>query len=644
MQYLIQLISNGTAAATRFSCSNALRARLLCWTSALLLFAPLAAPQAGTDKPSSAQDLQYGEALFHYFQQDWFNSIVRLQIADTQQALPNHADEAELLLGGLDLSYGLRDEASRIFERLLTDASSDELTRNRAWYYLAKISYQRNDPAGAMKALAQVDGDMSRATRAESALLGSLLLLQLDRNAEAIEVIKDARAAGSWTPYLAYNLGVAQIRSGQLEQGAGTFDELGEMSGRSEELRLLRDKANLALGYSYLQNGDARQSRATLERVRLHGPLSSKALLGTGWADADAEHYGKALVPWSELGKRNATDPAVQEALLATSYAMTKMNLHGRAVDQYNNAISALHDEKGKLDESISAIKNGGLLNILEQQDLRSGSGWLQQLTLDSRSPALRYQVTLMAAHEFQEAVKNYRDLMVLRNNLETWADSIDAYDDMLAARQSRFADNRPNAERALRASDRAELQRRYQQLASRVERIEADADPIRLADDTEMLQWQKLQAIKDKLAGMPEVVGGDAMRSKQARLEGVLRWQLHSQYQPRLWQAKRALAELQQLLEQSQLALNKLNNTRSHTPEGFSTFKQRITGQRKTIQALLERTSGIQQAQGDSIEQLAVNELERQQKRIDSYIVQARFSLAQTYDSALQVNRGTPQ
>ena len=157
MQYLIQLISNGTAAATRFSCSNALRARLLCWTSALLLFAPLAAPQAGTDKPSSAQDLQYGEALFHYFQQDWFNSIVRLQIADTQQALPNHADEAELLLGGLDLSYGLRDEASRIFERLLTDASSDELTRNRAWYYLAKISYQRNDPAGAMKALAQVE-------------------------------------------------------------------------------------------------------------------------------------------------------------------------------------------------------------------------------------------------------------------------------------------------------------------------------------------------------------------------------------------------------------------------------------------------------------------------------------------------------
>ncbi len=634
----------GAPSAIRHGCRRALPARLLYWVTAVLLCAPLAAVQAGNDKPSSAQDLQYGEALFHYFQQDWFNSIVRLQIADTQQALPNHADEAELLLGGLDLSYGLRDEASRIFERLLTDASRDDLTRNRAWYYLAKISYQRNDPVAAMKALAQVDGNMTRATRAESALLGSLLLLQLGRNAEAIEIIEAARAAGSWTPYLAYNLGVAQIRSGKLEQGAGTFDELGEMSGRSEELRLLRDKANLALGYSYLQSGDAMKSRATLERVRLQGPLSSKALLGTGWADADAERFGQALVPWSELGKRNATDPAVQEALLASSYAMTRMNLHGRAVDQYNSAIAALHDEKGKLDESISAIKNGELLNILEQQDLRSGSGWLQQLTMDTRSPALRYQVTLMAAHEFQEAVKNYRDLLVLHNNLETWADSIDAYDDMLAARRQRFADNRPAAERALRASDHAELQRRHAQLASRLQQIESEEDAVGLADETETRQWHRLQAIKARLAGLPRQAGTDALRDKQARLEGVLRWQLHSQYKPRLWQAKRSLAELEQLLGESQLALNNLRDSRSNTPEGFSAFGRRIADQRKTIHALLERTRDIQLAQGEAIEQLAINELEQQQKRIDIYIVQARFSLAQTYDSALQVKRGAPQ
>ena len=115
-------------------------------------------PALATDRtpPSTAQDLQYGETLYYYFQEDWFNSIVRLQIAQQQDRLPNHGDEADLLLGGLDLSYGLRNEASRIFESMLTDAHTDMQTRNRAWFYLAKISYQRGDPVNALQALSRV--------------------------------------------------------------------------------------------------------------------------------------------------------------------------------------------------------------------------------------------------------------------------------------------------------------------------------------------------------------------------------------------------------------------------------------------------------------------------------------------------------
>ncbi len=621
-----------------------MQARLLRRVVALFLLIPLAVAHAGDGKPSSALDLQYGEALFHYFQEDWFNSIVRLEVADDQQALPNHGDEAELLLGGLNLSYGLRDEAGRIFERLLTENSRDDLTRNRAWYYLAKISWQRDDPAGALRALGHIEGNMTRATRAETALLGSLLLLKLGRNAEAIELIEAARADNTWTPYLAYNLGVAQIRSGQLEQGAKTFDEIGKLRARSGELRMLRDKANLALGYSYLQSGDAGQSRARLERVRLEGPFSSRALLGAGWADAETGRYAHALSPWSELVRRDATDPSVQEAMLASSYAMTRMKLHGRAVDQYNSAIGTLYDEKGRLDESIGAIQNGELLDILEQQDLRSGSGWLQQLTLDTRSPALRYQVALMASHDFQEAVKNYRDLLVLRNNLETWSDNIEAFDDMVAARESRFAEHRPAAERALQAGDSAALQARYRQLAARVAHIEAGADPVGLADDTQARQWQKLQAVRARLAELPADARTDALRTKQARLEGVLRWQLHSQYSARLWQAKSALRELEALLGESQQAQGSLRDSRSDTPQGFGAFKQRIAGQRGNIQALLARTRSVHLAQGRLLEQLAVNELEQQKERIDAYIVQARFSLAQTYDSALQPDTGDSQ
>jgi hypothetical protein len=569
---------------------------------------------------------------------------VRLRIAQAQERLPNHSDEAELLLGGLNLSYGLRNEASEIFEHMLTDEHADAQTRNRAWFYLAKISFQRGDSLNALQALSQISGDMTRATRIEAAQLHSLLLLQFDQNDTAIGVLQTAKDANTWSPYLAYNLGVAYIRSGQLERGAKELDTLGELSGRSEELRLLRDKANLALGYSYLQEGATKQSRDSLERVRLQGPLSNKALLGTGWADAEAEEFGRALVPFSELGQRNATDPAVQEALLAMPYAMTRMSLHGRAVAQYNEAIATLYDEKDKLDGSISAIRNGELLEILQGQDLRSGSGWLQELTLDTRSPALRYQVALMAAHEFQEAVKNYRDLLVLHNNLQTWAANIDAYNDMLSARQHRFGNNRPAAERALRSNDHELLQRHHRQLLTRLAQVEAAADPVGLADAAQADQWERLQDIKLKLAGLPVNPGTDALRLRQARVEGALYWQLSSQYKPRLWQAEHQLVEVAGLLEQSTQALQSLNAASTTTPDGFDAFKQRIDTNRGLIQSLLERTEAVHLVQGELIERLAVKELEQQKKRLDTYIVQARFSLAQTLDNALYPGKDAVQ
>jgi len=602
----------------------------------LLTICTVTATAADRKLPSTAQDLQYGETLYYYFQDDWFNSIVRLQIAQEQKRLPNHGDEADLLLGGLDLSYGLRDEAGRIFDGMLTDAHTDIQTRNRAWFYLAKISFQRGDMINALQALTRIDGDMTPATRVETAQLHSLLLLQLGQNDAAIKVLQAAKNENSWSPYLAYNLGVAYIRNGQLERGAKELDTLGVMSGRSEEIYLLRDKANLALGYSYLQEGELKHSRESLERVRLEGPLSNKALLGAGWANADADEYGRALIPWIELGKRDVTDPAVQEALLAMPYAMTRMNLHGRAVQQYNEAIGTLFVEKDKLIESIEAIRNGELLKILQEQDLRSGSGWLQELTMETQSPALRYQVALMAAHEFQEAVKNYRDLLVLRNNLQTWADNIDAYDDMLSACQHRFDNNRPAAERALHSDARDRLEKQHRQLRARLAQIESTADFAGLADSKENDQLDKIRNIKEKLATLQINSDTDTLRERLARVEGALYWQLSSNYRPRLWQAKRQLAAVAGLLDESAQELHSMNSARIATPAGFGLFKQRIDTNRNTIQTLLKRTGSLYLAQGELIEQLASAELEQQKKRIDTYIVQARFSLAQTFDNAL--------
>jgi len=104
----------------------------------LVLVAPAAYAATAENEPIVVKDPQYGEVLFYFYQEDYFPAIVRLLAAQSQQQFVNHAEEAELLLGGLYLSYGHHLEAAAIFEKMLAGNVSTEI-RNRTWFFLAKI-------------------------------------------------------------------------------------------------------------------------------------------------------------------------------------------------------------------------------------------------------------------------------------------------------------------------------------------------------------------------------------------------------------------------------------------------------------------------------------------------------------------------
>ena len=105
---------------------------------ALLLVLPPAAPQAKNVKPDPnglaphpVKDLAYGDVLFYFYQDDYFDSTTRLLAARELGRIPNTQEEAELLLGGLYLSLGEHVEAGRIFEALLNKNTS-EVAYNRS--------------------------------------------------------------------------------------------------------------------------------------------------------------------------------------------------------------------------------------------------------------------------------------------------------------------------------------------------------------------------------------------------------------------------------------------------------------------------------------------------------------------------------
>jgi hypothetical protein len=245
------------------------------------------------------------------------------------------------------LSYGHHLRAAEIFERLLADNVGQDV-RDRTWFFLAKIWHQRGYLAESQQALDKIEGEMPEPFEAERHMLQAQLLIDNAQHEQAIALLSNWRGRDAWANYAKFNLGVALVRSGKVNDAAKILNQLGKLDPLNEELASLRDKANLALGYAYLQDRQPLAAKAPLQRVRLDGPFSNKALLGVGWADAENDNYRRALVPWMELGNRDLLDPAVQEAMLAIPYAMAKLESISQAADYYLNAVEAFYEEANR--------------------------------------------------------------------------------------------------------------------------------------------------------------------------------------------------------------------------------------------------------------------------------------------------------
>src|SRR5277367_1245429 len=392
----------------------------------LLVALPLAAGWAKNQKPDpdvlpphDVKDLHYGDVLFYFYQDDYFDSITRLLAAMELNRLPNTQGEAELLLGGLYLSLGEHVEAGNIFERLL-NSNTSEAVRNKAWFYLGKVWYQRGYLEESERALRQVSDKIDPRINAERYMLLAQLMMRQGRYDDAITALGNWHGAADWTAYAQFNLGVALVRKDRLADAIQYLDRVGRIETRSEELLSLKDKANLALGFALLQGQRAAEAKPVLQRVRLEGPYSSKALLGVGWADAAMGEFKRALAPWLELRKRSMLDSAVQESFLTVPYAYVQLSAFGQAADFYNTAIQSFDGELKQIDDSIEGIRSGKLLDRLLSDDKKDTLTWYWQLSNLPNAPESRYLYALLASNEFQEGLKNYRELNYMSRNLRS--------------------------------------------------------------------------------------------------------------------------------------------------------------------------------------------------------------------------------
>ena len=595
-----------------------------------------AAHRSDPDKLPSikVQDLHYGDVLFHYWadEDSGLEALTRLEAYELWQRMPHHALDAQLLAAGLYLQLGMHNQAGDRFATLLGD-DIPVAVRNKAWFYLGKIWYERGYFDRSEQALNRIQGELPPQLEAERTHLLVNVLMREQRFDEAIARLQSWQGPADWMAYARFNLGVALVRAGRLAEADPILTAVGTLPTASDELLTMRDKANLALGFAYLQADRPAQARVALERVRLDGPYSTRALLGDGWAYAALGDYRAALVPWLELHKRNLLDAAVQESYLAVPYAYGKLAAGAQAADYYEAALRSFASESDNLDATIGRIHDGHMLDDLLGSDTDARYGWYWQLKTLPDAPQSRYLYSLLADNDFQEGLKNYRDLNFLHRDLSKWDQSMEAFAAMIDTRELAYAERLPRTDALLATEAPTRLRAARAAVGSRLEAIETGNDVAALGTAEERAQWARIATLEDAVAALPPGFERAEAADKLRLIKGVLYWRLDAAFKERSYSERRALREIDASLEELQNRWVRVQHARATMPTNTGEFAERISALAARIKAVRERLTDTAGRQSDYLQSVAASELRAQQERLAAYAVQARFALADIYD-----------
>lgn len=603
-----------------------MKPRALSWAAVALSatcvsFATLAAEVYA---PGSAEDPRIRSSRFLGEDQRYYSAVTELLKLQPRTGEFEASPDYWAALAEYQLSFGMRDRAETIY-RTVAAAAPDGEAASLARLRMAEFEYERGYLDEARASLLRAQARLPKDQETHWKDLYARVLMAQGRYNEAVTALADVDGDSDDDAYLRYNLGVALINDGQLAKGRSALDLVGRHAGKSDRIRALRDKANVTLGWHFLQNQLGGSAKPVLARVRTVGPYSNRALLGVGWAEvapegkrqfrgevseeerlrqvsdplsslsslgallrhgyledpydragmrsfrraklAKNEEAGlrRALVVWVELLDRDPQDPAVQEAWLAVPFALDRLGAHTQAVQYYEQAAERLEAARKRTLDAIQAIKGGRMVETMMRSDADAESGWMWELRDLPDAPETYYLQTLVADHRYAEPLKNYRDVRLLARQLDAWKASIDKMD--LAF----LGSSRPAVEPAVQF---ARAKRRWKPGHEKMS--------LRLREATQL--------------SAPGLYSGRILPGGTATTALRL----------------------------------------SEVPTHFDGPYERLLSLKKRTESMRPLLSSVARESARRLRKLGLDELNAQKAQIEKYLVETRFALARLYDGGL--------
>ncbi len=599
------------------------RARHYC----LALLMTLSGSILAEETESVVDELAWGEALFFHFQDNKIEALTRLTARLEQGKLDKNRSQAELLLAGILLDYGLPTQAQNLLQTLESLKQSPDKAA-RMYLANARVYYQQQQYQNAQDNLALVDFDrLSRRERTQAGFMLAQIQFGLGEYSASANTLSQIEDSGNLQRYAKYNLGISLLNvddEASQRQATAVLNEVSNANIIDQEQYALADQAKLALGLYALNQARYDEADQLLKSIRLDGLVSDDALLLLGWNAMNQESYDDALGYWITLAsKQDILSPVVQEAWLAVPYVWQMKGDKAKASDGYKTAIQIQQRAQRRLDE------------------LKLGTLW-RDILMDNRAGAIAqnqalYQ-QLIANPAFYELKDQWQELDELDRLLSEKASLVPTMSLAVNEQRDRFFSKAQQARNLLQDINLQEVTEQISDYQQSLDQQLAMTIAPGLMTEKESAIWTRLQRSKATLAQVDETEEMAQKKEQVRRLNGVFHWQYHRDIKQKQWQATQSQQQLErayQSLEQQHASLVKIVEQAQPPIEidatKLSDLSNRITNMQDEIaqvkQALERDMASVYQAY-----------LLERQTALETLAEQANLSLARlSFEAATQ-------
>lgn len=301
----------------------------------------------------------------------------------------------------------------------LAQSESDPSLVSNLSFAFAKYYFSRNNWQKTIDIIDKIANDLPQQDYQHAMLIEGLSLQNLKKHREALGVYAKINASSKYYTLAQMNMAVANLRQDWWTDAHDIINKLLKEPDVTKN-KVLSDRLNTILGYSFLQLEYYRNSRDAFRNVGIDGPYTNQALLGIALDSASQKDYIGALNAAMILKDKKGTDLPVDEANMLLPYFYEKLQQYTTAAAGYSDAIKYFEIR-------INSI------NAAQHTDINTYKKYMQNdapdtvvlnretINLEKKlPPAFFSQVRLLKSYKITVERMGNNDLLVEYNRLNT--------------------------------------------------------------------------------------------------------------------------------------------------------------------------------------------------------------------------------